>query len=109
MIVPILQRRGSGCMMRKRWLPMDGDYQAFLAKKAAKAEKRGMSSIPPLSSHLKPFQAKCVAFHLETGSSGCFLDTGLGKTLIELETATHAASVSNGRALILTPLAVAWQ
>jgi hypothetical protein len=69
---------------------------------------RGMDP-PPLVSHLFPFQRECVEFGLRAGSWGLFLDTGLGKTARELEWCQHAASASNGRALILTPLAVARQ
>jgi hypothetical protein len=88
---------------------VSGDYQAFLARKAAVAPKRGLESLPPLSGLLKPFQRASVSFLLECGAGGLFLDTGLGKTICQLEWATHAAAASNGRALILTPLAVAWQ
>ncbi len=85
------------------------EYQSFLAGKAVQAPRRGMENIPVLSSHLKPFQKACVEFHLSVGASGCFLDTGLGKTAVELEWSAIAADASNGRSLILTPLAVAWQ
>src|SRR5688572_20886501 len=68
-----------------------------------------MTSVPSLRSHLFPFQAGCVKFGLEAGSSGLFLSTGLGKTACELEWSEHAAAQSNGKALILTPLAVARQ
>jgi superfamily II DNA or RNA helicase len=51
----------------------------------------------------------CVEFLLRIGSGGLFLDTGLGKTACELEWCRHAAGATNGRALILTPLAVAQQ
>jgi hypothetical protein len=88
---------------------LSGDYQAFLARKAAVAPKRGLEVLPTLSGSLKPFQRAAVSFLLECGSGGLFLDTGLGKTICQLEWATHAAAASNGRALILTPLAVAWQ
>ncbi|MBK8129403.1 MAG: DEAD/DEAH box helicase family protein [bacterium] len=40
---------------------------------------------------------------------GLFLDTGLGKTVCQLEWARQCAEHSNGRALILTPLAVTRQ
>jgi hypothetical protein len=84
-------------------------YSSFLASKAVAAQKRGLSKIPKLSSHLFPFQGHCVEFGLRSGSFGLFLDTGLGKTACELEWAAHAAQSSNGKALILTPLAVARQ
>jgi superfamily II DNA or RNA helicase len=50
-----------------------------------------------------------VRFLLGVGSGGLFLDTGLGKTAVELEWCIHAAEATNGCALILTPLAVAKQ
>lgn len=85
------------------------DYETFLRSKAVEAPRRGLSHVPALSSHLFPFQQECVRFGLESGSFGLFLDTGLGKTRCQLECSTHAAAASNGRALILTPLAVARQ
>jgi superfamily II DNA or RNA helicase len=85
------------------------EYLDFLANKAPRAVERGLSAIPALSSHLFPFQRHCVEFLLTVGSGGLFLDTGLGKTLVQLEYAEHARSASNGYALILTPLAVARQ
>ena len=87
---------------------VDG-YQEFLARKAARAPMRGLATVPAMSSNLFPFQAQCVEFLLRIGSGGLFLDTGLGKTICELEWCAHAAAASNGRALILTPLAVAHQ
>lgn len=88
---------------------MSDPYLDFLASKAAKAPMRGMDKVPALAGHLYPYQKHSVDFMLRAGGSGLFLDTGLGKTLCELEWATHAAGASNGKALILTPLAVAWQ
>lgn len=85
------------------------DYSTFIESKALAVAPRGLENVPAIGSHLFPFQRETVAFGLRAGSFGCFLDTGLGKTLVELEWATHAAAASNGRALILTPLAVARQ
>lgn len=85
------------------------DYAAFLARKAVAAPMRGMSSVPETAGHLFRYQRECVEFGLHAGSWGCYLGTGLGKTAIELEWAKHAAEASNGKALILTPLAVARQ
>lgn len=84
-------------------------YAEFLASKAVAATQRGITELPRLASHLFPFQKGCVEFGLRSGSYGLFLDTGLGKTACELEWANHAAAESNGKALILTPLAVARQ
>ncbi|MGH9255366.1 MAG: helicase-related protein, partial [Vicinamibacterales bacterium] len=85
------------------------DYQAFLASKTVTAPTRGLAAVPPLAAHLFAFQRDCTAFLLRAGSGGLFLDTGLGKTRCELEWCLHAAATTNGRALILTPLAVARQ
>lgn len=84
-------------------------YGEFLTAKTPRAVARGLSSIPSLSSHLFPFQRHCVEFLLTVGSGGLFLDTGLGKTLVQLEYIEHARQASNGMGLILTPLAVARQ
>ena len=88
---------------------MRSDYADFLASKAIAAPVRGMASPPDLAPHLFGFQRAAVDFGLRAGSWGNFFDTGLGKTACELEWSRHAAEASNGRALILTPLAVAWQ
>lgn len=84
-------------------------YAEFLAGKAVSAPAFGMANVPSLASHLFPHQSLSVDFGLRQGSWGCYLATGLGKSACELEWAAHAAAASNGRALILTPLAVARQ
>lgn len=89
--------------------PRNADYLEFLRRKDRGAPRRGLKSVPPLASHLQRFQADCAAFSLEVGSAGDYLATGLGKTAIGLEYARLAAAASNGRALVLTPLAVARQ
>lgn len=60
---------------------MDKDYRAFLDSKAVTAKLRGLENPPKLAKHLFPFQRHCVDFALRAGSSGLFLDTGLGKAL----------------------------
>lgn len=84
-------------------------YHDFLASKAIRAKERGLERVPDLAPHLFPFQRQCVEFALRAGASGCFLDTGLGKTEVQLEFCQRALETVNGRALILTPLAVAGQ
>lgn len=87
----------------------DRKYQAFLVGKSIRAKARGLDRTPDLAPHLFPFQRHCVEFALRAGSSGLFLDTGLGKTECQLEFCQRAIEATNGRALILTPLAVAGQ
>lgn len=89
--------------------PPHDDYSRFLASKRPAVIASGLDAIPALHPALSPHQRDCVAFGLRQGRWGLFLDTGLGKTLCELEWSKHAASATNGRALILAPLAVAAQ
>jgi superfamily II DNA or RNA helicase len=88
---------------------MTPEYAAFLASKALRAKERGLADVPELAKHLFPFQRHCVEFALRAGASGCFLDTGLGKTEVQLEFCQRAINAINDRALILTPLSVAQQ
>jgi DNA modification methylase len=77
------------------------NYDEFLAKKVVAATERGMEpgEIHPA---LFDFQAKIVSYALRKGSSALFANTGLGKTIMQLEWARHVP----GRVLILAPLAV---
>ncbi len=84
-------------------------YQDFLASKAIKAKARGLNKVPDLAPHLFEFQRQCVDHHLRVGAGACFLDTGLGKTEVQLEFCQKAIEATNERALLLTPLAVAGQ
>jgi hypothetical protein len=85
------------------------EYQAFLASKAIVAQSRGLKKIPALAGHLFAFQRDCVEFSLRAGATGCFLDTGLGKTEVQLEWCQKLIEHTNKKALIWTPLAVAQQ
>lgn len=84
------------------------NYANFLANKAAVAPMRGFEP-ESLPSHLFPHQRVCIEHNIRAGSAGLFLDTGLGKTACQLEWARQCAERVNGRALIMTPLAVARQ
>lgn len=84
-------------------------YQSFLASKACAAPAIGIERVPELAGHLFGFQRSCTEFALRVGRAGVFLDTGLGKTEIQLEWCHRAMEAVGGRALILTPLAVAGQ
>lgn len=84
-------------------------YESFLASKAPCPVASGLDVVPDLNPRLFPHQRDCVEFGLRQGRFGLFLDTGLGKTLCQLEWSKHAAAATNGSALILTPLAVAAQ
>lgn len=87
---------------------MDATYRAFLESKAPRSAETGVDDVT-ISDRLFPFQADATRFALRRGRAGLFLSTGLGKTICELEWCTHALKAANGKALLLTPLAVAWQ
>jgi superfamily II DNA or RNA helicase len=84
------------------------EYRDFIASKSITAQ---MNGIPPaaLNDHMKEHQRVAVSFALERGAAALFLDTGLGKSLSELEWARQVAEETRKPALILTPLAVAGQ
>lgn len=88
---------------------MTPEYAAFLDRRAIVAPLRGIENPPSTPDHLFSFQGMCAQFGLRAGSWACWLGTGLGKSRIELWWAQEAARLSNGVALILTPLAVARQ
>ena len=55
------------------------------------------------------FQREIIKKTCLKGRMAVFADTGLGKTLIQLSIAQNVVNHTNGKALILTPLAVAFQ
>lgn len=87
---------------------MNDDYLAFLARKAPKAYASGIEP-DEMPEHMFDYQAFATRFCLRQGRAALFLDTGLGKTICELEFARQACEHTGLPALILTPLAVARQ
>ena len=81
-------------------------YDKFIGKKS---DSKRFDGIAPgkLNAALFPHQRDLVAWALRRGRAALFADTGLGKSLMELEWAKHVSA--KGRVLILTPLAVAQQ
>lgn len=55
------------------------------------------------------FQKYVTEYLIKKGRAACFLDTGLGKTLIELTIAKNYIQHTNKPVLIICPLAVAFQ
>jgi hypothetical protein len=86
------------------------DYASFLARKAPRADAVGFTP-SELPDHLFDFQKAVTDFALRQGRAGVYLDTGLGKTRVELEWSWQCINNGNvgANALILTPLAVAKQ
>lgn len=81
-------------------------YAEFLAAKERRALHAGISvDASTLHAHLFDFQKSIVAWALGLGRAAIFADTGLGKTLMQLEWARTIGK----RVLILAPLAVSAQ
>ena len=83
-----------------------GEYKDFLLTKQKKAQSVGIEikreSINPI---LFEFQKDVVDWAIRKGRAAVFLDTGLGKTFIQLEW----ARLLNVNTLIVAPLSVARQ
>lgn len=108
---PSRRRRISrgGPPAERRSATQRGDYASFVAGKLARHVPTGLAEVPSLHEALFPFQSDLVAWALRRGRCAIFADTGLGKTRMQLEWARHVAAATDGRVLILAPLAVAAQ
>lgn len=84
------------------------DYTAFLESKKHSNENYGIepSFIPDT---MFDFQKHVSNYAIKKGRCGLFLDTGLGKTFIELTIAGNYIKRTNKPVLIICPLAVAFQ
>ena len=84
------------------------DYNSFLESKRHTSINFGIEpSLIPES--MFDFQKYIADILIKKGRGAGFLDTGLGKTLIELITAQNYIHQTNKPVLIITPLAVAFQ
>lgn len=84
------------------------EYRDFIAGRAVSQVKSGFSP-REINGAAKVHQDAVLRFALDRGKSAAFLDTGLGKSFIELEFARQCAEETGKPSLILTPLAVAGQ
>ena len=84
------------------------DYQSFLYRKSQEGGNYGFEPIH-MPSYLFDFQESLIVWALRKGRSAIFADCGLGKTPMELVWADNVVRKTNGRVLVLTPLAVAAQ
>ena len=84
------------------------DYEIFLEKKRHLIGDFGFKATwyPDIAFD---FQRYIIEKSIRKGRIGNFIDTGLGKTLIQLSEAYNIVLETNKRVLILTPLAVAFQ
>ena len=83
-------------------------YQAFLNSKKHTLGSFGFEPVWMPDCGFD-FQKHIISKSVVKGRVGVFADTGLGKTLIQLSMAHNIVAKTNGRVLILTPLAVAFQ
>lgn len=87
---------------------MDTSYEFFLQHKAQLGSDDGFepSWMPDF---LHAFQADCVEWALLKGRAALLADCGLGKTPMQLVWSENVVRHTNGRVLIVTPLAVSAQ
>ena len=85
---------------------MSTDYASFLARKAQSARSGGVIvDAAELNPFLHDWQADLVSWALGVGRAALWADTGLGKTVMQIEWASRIG----GTALIVAPLAVCQQ
>jgi len=84
------------------------EYEDFIASKRIVVPDAGFEPLP-IAAPLFPFQRRNVEWALRRGRAARFLDTGLGKTIQQLEWARQVEAHSRRPVLILAPLAVAQQ
>jgi hypothetical protein len=83
-------------------------YDDFLKRKLHEGAMHGFEPTW-MPSMLFPFQAALAQWSIEKGRCAEFADCGLGKTPMQLTWAENVARKTDGRVLILTPVAVAFQ
>lgn len=84
------------------------DYREFINNKHFKSVDAGFS-YKCQSEFMRDYQKAVVEWALARGRAAAFLDTGLGKTPVELEFAQACAIETRKPSLMLAPLAVAHQ
>ena len=85
---------------------MNDKYEEFLRRKEITAPSAGIDiENVTISDKLFDFQRDIVLWALKKGKAAIFAGTGLGKTLMQLEWASHIG----GTVLILAPLAASKQ
>jgi len=84
------------------------DYQKFLASKGHIVNNFGIDPTF-MPDGMFDYQKYIAEYMIKKGRCAGYLDTGTGKTLIELVLAVNYAKHTNKPVLIMTPLAVAFQ
>lgn len=84
------------------------DYNTFLKNKKHTSNDYGISPVW-FPDNMFDYQIFVTEKAIKKGRCGVFLDTGLGKTIVELTVAKNYIMQTNKPVLIITPLAVAYQ
>lgn len=84
------------------------NYQEFVESKRHSSIDYGIETFF-LPNQMFDYQKYVTEYAIKKGRCAVFLDTGLGKTLIELTVAVNYRRHTNKPVLIITPLAVAFQ
>jgi hypothetical protein len=87
---------------------VDFDYSEFLRRKSQVDTDAGFAPVF-VPTFLFDYQAHLVEWAVRKGRGAIFADTGLGKTAMMLAWAENVVRHTNGRVLILTPIAVGAQ
>lgn len=84
------------------------DYIEFLHRKTHLSGQFGFEPLY-MPDFLFDYQQYIVSHAIKKGRCAIYADTGLGKTAIQLTLAQNIVEKTNGKVIILTPLAVAFQ
>lgn len=84
-------------------------YSDFLRRKSEAATLPGLDVAGELHPAMFPHQRDVTRWALRRGRAAMFLDTGLGKSICQLVWADHVCRLTDGRVIIMAPLAVGEQ
>lgn len=84
---------------------MNAEYKKYLLSKKNKVDELAEPIIANPHEKAKPHQVDCLEMLLKVGRGAAFLDTGLGKTFLQIDFARHM----EGKVLIVAPLGVCHQ
>ncbi len=86
------------------------DYKEFIAKKRVAIEPMGFDvATGEMNPMLKDWQSLVTRWALKRGRAALFADTGLGKTFMQLEWASHVFDATNKPVVIHCPVGIRHQ
>lgn len=86
------------------------EYQDFIASKVRRAKPMGFDvALSEINANLKDWQALSVRWALKRGRSALFQSTGLGKTIQQLEWASHVSRYTGKPVIVHCPVGVRQQ